>query len=331
MKREKGDHFDRIMTYTNVTTAWALYNAQRPMALRREFDEKKAREIHEKMKTDFKEVIGSPRRKTIHEAGKQRELEIPPFEAIIAMLAMWNVCGEAIDRRVHPQSFSSRKGMGGHLAERKAEKFVHINKDGDAKYCWYFDIRQFYKHINKRIMVSRIEAIFKDKRIVELFKVVIDSTPVGLPIGYPFSHALANLYLVPLYYLIMSVKGVSKTFVYMDNWNVFSQFKKPLHKALVLAKNWLAGMGCSIKPDWQIYPTVTRGVKICGFVIYAEHSTRLYRRIWHRIMHNVDRYKVDPTEELYLSLMSRLGWLKAINKHTNVMFKINKGDYLWKN
>lgn len=316
------------MTFENVAAAWHTYNAARPVELRVEFDEAVARKIFERMKTDFAGVIGAPRNKRIHEAGKWRDLEIPSFEASIAMIAIWNVCGPSIEKRIHAQSFSSRRGMGGHLAAKKCEAFVRREKDGDARYCWYFDIRQYYKHIDKRILLHRIENVFKDPRIVELFRTVIYSTPRGLPIGYPFSHALANLYLVPLYFLIMSVKGIAKAFVYMDNWNVFAPFKKPLHNALVLARRWLAGVGCSLKSDWQIFPTASRGVRICGIEIRANERSRLYRGIFHRILRTFDRYRKKPTERLYLSLMSRKGWLMAVNFENHEMFKV-KGTYPW--
>lgn len=329
MKRIGGDLFEKVMTYENVVTAWAKFNLNRPMELRKAFDPNIAHSILGQMMSDFKGIIGTPRKKTIREGGKDRELEIPSFGASIAMLALWNVCGPYIERRIHDQSFSSRKGMGGHLAAKKCERFVHTHAEDDAKYCWYFDIRKFYRHIDKRIVMDRIRTVFKDKRIIELFEIVVYSTETGLPIGYPFSHALANFYLVPLYFLIMSVKGITKAFVYMDNWNAFARFKKPLHKAVALASRWLAGVGCEFKSDWQIFPTAKRGVKLCGFVIFGNRKTRLYRGIWNRIMRTFERYKVRPTEHLFLSLMSRLGWLMAIHQEYNPIFKIKDGGYLW--
>lgn len=102
-----------------------------------------------------------------------------------------------------------------------------------------------------------------------------------------------------------------------------------LRKAVALASRWLAGVGCEFKSDWQIFPTAKRGVKLCGFVIFGNRKTRLYRGIWNRIMRTFERYKVRPTEHLFLSLMSRLGWLMAIHQEYNPIFKIKDGGYLW--
>ena len=327
--RRTGYLYEKVMTLENIIDAWELFNARRAPKLRRLVDVVKAQRILDRMKNDFAGVIGKPRIKYIRESGKLRRLQIPPFESVIAQTAIWNICGKYVENRIHSQSFSSRKGMGGHLAARKCEKFVHTHKDGDARYCFYFDVRKYYQHIDKRILMSRIETVFKDKRIIEMFRVIIYSAEDGLPIGYPFSHALANLYLVPLYFLIRSTKGVSKVYVYMDNWLVFSKHKKPLHRAKVDAEGWLERMGCSLKPEWQIFPTRSRGVRICGFIVFANSATRLYRGIWRRLLRNFRRFVAHPTRHRRLSLMSRLGWLKAINQEYNPIFTTPKGDYLW--
>ena len=325
--------YNEVLDIENIYEAMNDFNRRRPVYRRIKPCYLKAVELSERMREDFAAVIGKPRTKQIHEAGKIRELEIPSYESCVAQLALWRVCGKYIERRIHNNSFSSRRGMGGHKARAKARKFIRQHAKNKAKYCLYFDIKKFYQHIDKRILMSRLEAIFKDPKVLEMFGKVIYSTPKGLPIGYPFSHALANLYLVPLYFLCYSVGKrqyrVSKIFVYMDNWTIFSQYKKVLHEVRRYASGWLGRMGCSMKSDWQIFPTSSRYVNICGFRESA-HSTKLYRRIWHRIMRNVDKLRADPENgKLYRSLMSRLGWLKAINRECSKPFEEERGT-LWK-
>lgn len=327
MKRT-GYLYEKIMTLENVLAAWELFNSRRPPFLRREVDRAEAARILRLMKTDFVAVIGRPKTRPHYESGKWRILQVPSFDSVIAQTAMWNICGPLVEKRIHDFSFSSRKNKGGHLAARKVERFVHQHGKREARYCLYFDIKKYYQHINCRILMSRIETVIKDARVLEMFRIVLDSANEGLPIGYPFSHALANLFLVPLYFLIHSVKGISRVFVYMDNWTVFSRTKKALHIAKKFAANWLDQIGCAMKHDWQIFPTAARGVKICGFVI-THGASRLYRSIWHRTLRALDVYRFKPSRHLYLSLMSRLGWLKAIHQEYNPIFKV-KGGYVWK-
>lgn len=326
MKRY-GYLYEKVITLDNVRAAWELYNSRRPVKLRRPYREAAARRILELMERDFAAVIGRPRVKYIFESGKERRLQIPSFRACVAMLALWNVCGPLVEKRIHRNSYSSRRGMGGHKLAKKVEKFVHTRAAGAARYCLYFDIKKFYDHIDKRIMMSRLECIFKDERILAMFRVILDSTGGGLSIGYPFSHALANLYLVPLYFLLRSVRAVSRVWVYMDNWLVFAPFKRALHRAIGHAKAWLKGMGCSVKGDWQIFPTAARGVKACGLVIHAARPGRLYRRLWRRTVRQFGRVLADLRPADYLGMMSRLGWLDMVNRRHAPIFK---GGYLWK-
>ena len=313
--------------HTNIRAAWANYNAHRPICRRVEFDEARADRILGRMQSDFAGVIGRPRVKYIRESGKLRRLQIPAFESCIAQLAVWNICGPYVERRIHDNSYSSRKGKGGHALVRKVQRFVHTKAKGEARYCLYFDISKYYAHIDKRIMLDRLRAIFKDERVIELFAAVIASTDQGLSIGYPFSHALANLYLSPLYYLVASFRNVSRVWVYMDNWLIFSRFKAPLKRALKSARAYLRGLGCRIKGDWQIFPTAARAVKVCGVRVGVTRDM-LYRRLWRRTVRNFARLVRGLGEGELLGMRSRLGWLDLINRRFSPIFNY-KGDYLW--
>lgn len=327
MKRV-GYLYEKVVAYENVVGAMEDYDSRRPRRRRKGVDYRLAWEIKRRMETDFAGLIGTPRKKVIREYGKERELQIPSYQSCIAQLALWRVCEPYVDRRLHDQTFSSRKGYGGHLLAKKCERFVHLNGEGKAKHSLYFDIRKFYRHIDHRIVMARLATVFKDRRVLAMFRDVLDSSEAGLPIGYPFSHALANLYLVPLYYLLKSVKGVSKVYVYMDNWTLFSRFKKTLRRAVDAAKRWLAGVGCEMKGDWQIAPTAARGVKVCGFVV-GRGQTRLYRGNWLRTRRDFRRAERGD-EKANLSMASRRGWLRAICREFSNSFRTKKGTYLWK-
>lgn len=113
-------------------------------------------------------------------------------------------------------------------------------------------------------------------------------------------------------------------------WDAYNKNRPvKLRKARIAAKAWLAGMGCEIKDDWQVFPTASRRVKICGFALHAARPPRLYRRIWRRTRRAFCVFAAHPTKRLYLSLMSRKGWLMAINKHFSPAFKLPNGGYLW--
>ena len=328
MKRT-GNLYEKVMTVSNVVNAMEKYNRTRPDYKRRTIDYEWASNFLQKMKEDYKSIIGTPRILEITTNGKQRQLQIPSYESCIAQIALWNICEPYIEKRIHTQSFASRKGYGGHKAARKCRRFVHQYIDTYAKYHLYFDIKKFYQHINKEIVIRDIRRIFKDEKLIELFEIIVNSAIEGLSIGYTFSQSLANLYLVPIYYKLIEIKNISKIYVYMDNWIVFSKYKKPLHKVVDIANKELAKIGCKMKEDWQIAPTAKRPVKICGFII-SDNNTRLYKKIYRRILRNIDKITEKPTEKLHRSLMSRRGWIREINREYSPAFMVD-GKYLWKN
>ena len=135
---------DKVFTRENVRAAWDAYNKNRPVRLRKAFDQSRADRILRAARRDFAAVVANPREKTIFEGGKERRLQIPRFAASIAMLMLWNVAGPYVERRIHSMSFSSRKGMGGHLAAAKCSRFLRTRRS----FC------VFSAHPTKRLYLS---------------------------------------------------------------------------------------------------------------------------------------------------------------------------------
>lgn len=327
MKRH-GHLYELIMTRENVYAAILKYNAAREPENRVEESWNLADFILGWMRRDFRGLIGRPARYPIFESGKWRKLQVPSVNACIAMIAMWLVCGPFIEARIHTHSYSSRVGYGGHRAMVEVSRFIRENKDGAADWCYFFDISKCYEHIRPSIVMDRLRTIFKDSKVLWMFEVVLDSAWEGLPIGYPFSHALANLVLAPLHAMMLAERNVTAGFVYMDNHLFFSYYKNTLRRQRPAVDRWLAGIGCKAKGDWQIFPTAERGVSVCGFVIHPD-GVRLYRRIWRRIMRNIDNLSAKWRYEDYLSLMSRKGWLMGAKKQYSPAVQI-EGIHLWK-
>lgn len=80
------------------------------------------------MQNDFAGCIGRPISFHVDEYGHDRAIEMPSSPlASVAMLAVWNVCGPIIERHIHENSFSSRKGLGQHAYAKKVSRFVHTH------------------------------------------------------------------------------------------------------------------------------------------------------------------------------------------------------------
>lgn len=327
MKRH-GHKYEEVMTVENVLKAFEAYNRPRRVRDRIPATPELAAKVLARMQNDFAGCIGRPISFHVDEYGHDRAIEMPSSPlASVAMLAVWNVCGPIIERHIHENSFSSRKGLGQHAYAKKVSRFVHTHHQKLARYCMYFDLKEYYASIVKPILIDRLEKIFKDARIIRLFEHIVYSTPQGLPIGYPFSHALANLYVAPLYHLVRSIRGVTAGYVNMDNHHFFAARKAPLKHLKTVGMRYLSGIGCRIKDDWQIFPVAARPVKAGGLAVTAR-SARLYRGTWHRTMRNFDRLTRRFRLHDYLGMMSRLGLLDLCGRRYAPVFKY-EGGYIW--
>lgn len=315
MPKRVGFLLEKILTYENIVLAWEQYNRNRPVAIRREFNEKRARAILAAMRQG-EVCFKPPRHKTINEGRKARDLTIPCFDSAIAQTAILNVINPIIDKKLHGRTFSSRKGWGMHRCAKKQERLIRTQPKR-SRYALYYDVKKFYAHIRHQDVTNALRRAIKDEGVLNMIAKILahgSNTDVGLPIGYPGSHVYANLMMVPLYYKIRAVKNVTDCYVYMDNFIVYGRTKKALQRALHASMEWLRGHGLSIKDDWQIFPVDKRPIKTCGLIIYRARMTKLYPRLFRRILRNIDRLQQRLTVKQCLAMAARVGWLKATNR-----------------
>lgn len=304
--------YKQIITRENVVGAWEDYNSNRPVFRRRAIDDTEVDSIRAELESwcfDF----GKPREKEIYEGGKKRLLKIPSFRSTIGQIAIFRVLSPVIDKRLPELSMSSRRGKGGHLLAKKVKRFVRTNKK-DARYVFYFDIKKFYDHINLEDALDALERIFKEPILRSLVQQIFQPCGTGLPIGYVGAHQIANLIGAKIFRRLREMKGITYGCVYMDNFHFFARSRAPLHRLQKEAVKVLAEFGMTMKDDWQIYPTASRGVRIAGQIIKASGMTRLYPRIFRNMCRSFKRAFEFPTEHNLKSAMSYVGWLKSVNK-----------------
>ncbi|MGL4998835.1 MAG: hypothetical protein ACRC5T_07710, partial [Cetobacterium sp.] len=104
-----------------------------------------------------------------------------------------NILGEYFDKWNISQTYASIKKRGIHKAKRDVEKIVFGNPN---LYCLKIDIKKYYDNINNEILFEKLKNKFKDKKLLNLFKIIIFSRgDVGQPIGSLLSQYLGNFYL----------------------------------------------------------------------------------------------------------------------------------------
>jgi hypothetical protein len=149
----------------------------------------------------------------------------------------------------------------------------------------------------------------------------------GVLIGVYCSQWLANTILQPLDQLIHQGQWrVSHYLRYMDNFTIFGPNKRKLRKLLAEIKTWLAGIGLTIKGDWQVFPTKGRIPTALGYR-YGRGYTLVRKRNLLRIKRSLSRYRWKVKHRKKLSrklaagLLSRLGQLRHCN-HTKIYRRI---------
>lgn len=315
MPHRVGYLFGKIATQENVQLAWEVYNKKRKVELRKEYDEEIAREILEKLLA-CKASFGKPRKKIIGDGNRKRCLLIPDFKGFIAQNAVANILVPILDKRINGNSFASRKGLGSHRCAAKQSRFISTHQD-QAKFHLYFDIRKCYNHISHEDVIATVRRIIKDEKVVALVEDILANggeAGVGLPMGFPMSPIFANLLLDGLYRRLVEVEGVTKVYVYMDNFGVYANTKTTLKHARLVAVDWLLAHGMEMKHDWQIFHVSLRAVRTCGFLVGGEGKPRVYREIAKKTFKNIDQFNSHPSQELAQSLVGRVGWIKQTNR-----------------
>ena len=129
--------------------------------------------------------------------GKEREIaKLAYFPHRIIQHALMNVIQDILFKSFIANTFASITNRGIHLCLKKMDKDIKNDKDG-TMYCLKMDVRKFYPNINHRILKKLLRKKFKDKDVLWLMDMLIDSMKgeKGVAIGSLFSQWASNFYL----------------------------------------------------------------------------------------------------------------------------------------
>jgi len=142
---------------------------------------------------------------------KPRLISAAPYRDRVVHHALMNVLEPILDRRFHPDSYACRVGKGTHAAARRLQRLMRR-----YRYTLQCDVRKFFPSIDHAILKGQFRRVVKDRRLLALMDLVVDSsneqepvaswfpgddlfTPAtrrkGLPIGNLTSQWFANWYL----------------------------------------------------------------------------------------------------------------------------------------
>ncbi|MEA3391772.1 MAG: RNA-directed DNA polymerase, partial [Candidatus Marinimicrobia bacterium] len=168
---------------------------------------------------------------TIHDP-KERVICAASFPERVLHHAIMNICHPIFERHLIIDTYATRVGKGTYKALDRAKKYV-------KQYSCYckMDVRKYFDSIPHDILFSKLEKLFKDEKLLNIFRKIIKSYQVsegkGIPIGNLTSQYFANHYLSSVDHVAKESLGIKAYVRYMDDILFFSESKsvvKALHK-----------------------------------------------------------------------------------------------------
>lgn len=155
---------------------------------------------------------------------RPRKLEIPCLKDRWIHHALVRVTTPVFEAYYHQGAYSCRVNRGtSHCVERWQQ--VIRKAIGRWNFDWYIvsiDFKSFFASIDREVLMLLIRHLFTDEKIVNLFRITINTVPgaKGLPLGFLSSQPTSNLYATPVDYLITDILGFGLYVRYADDIRV---------------------------------------------------------------------------------------------------------------
>jgi len=244
--------------------------------------------------------------------GKRREIfKLPYFPDRIIQHAIMIILEPIWMSTLITDTYSSLKDRGIHKGVKRIKKAL---KDRDnTKYCLKMDVKKFYPSIDHDILKNIIRRKIKDKDLLWILDVIIDSS-AGVPIGNYLSQYFGNLYLSSLDHWLKEEKKCQYVFRYCDDICILDSDKKHLSNLREEISVYLEDkLKLTLKENWQVFPVAVRGIDFLGYRFFHDYTllrkgtaTRFKRRL-KSIKKN---HKILTPINILSGVMSYTGWMK---------------------
>lgn len=187
----------------------------------------------------------------------------------------------------------------------------------EVRYCYKFDIKKFYPSINQEILKKMQRKKFKDKELLWLLDLFIDSMggKKGIPIGSLLSQWEGNFYLTYFDHWILEEKKIKYYHRYCDDIVILHHSKEFLHNLRKEIEEYLkVNLDLVIKENWQIFPTFVRGVDFVGYrhfgnyILLRKNTAKRFKRKMRRILKKCENGNLMSYYE-WCSINSYRGWI----------------------
>lgn len=268
--------------------------------------------------------VNDPKRRHIHKANV--------FDRIVHHL-LYKHLYDLFDKSFIYDSYSCRLEKGTHKAIRRLERFTRIVSKNYTHDCWALklDIRKFFASVDHEILKRLIEVKVKDREILRLINLIIDSFPVGvkplkgIPLGNLTSQIFANIYLNELDQFIKHKLKIKHYLRYADDFIILDSSKNKLLKYINIIKLFLADrLSLELHPGKIVLRKLMCGLDFCGYIVlphYILPRAKTRRRIFNKISNeNITNESIQS----YLGYFSHASSFKLMNEMKNIFWLTTK-------
>lgn len=270
--RRTGDLWHRILERENLRLAVVR-------ALQGKRDRQDAREFAAQLDTRLATMAAQLRAGTfpvgryhqfvVHDP-KERIITAPRFVERVLHHAMINVCEGVFERWLIADTYACRRGKGREAAVQRARYFAR-------RYPCFLklDVRKYFDSIPHEHLLARLERLFKDRAVLDLFTRVVrcfrGDLGCGLPIGSLTSQHLANFYLGWFDRFVKEHLRLRGYVRYMDDMALWGNSTNELREVLARCQEFLTEeLGLELKPNSHLNRTA-HGMDFLGCRIYPTH------------------------------------------------------------
>lgn len=248
---------------------------------------------------------------TIHEPKERIIYRLPYYPDRILHHAVMNIMESIWVSTLTSDTFSCIKHRGINGVRTKLKRSLPDKQN--TEYCLKIDIRKYYPSIDHDTLKQIIRKKIKCTKTLVLLDEIIDSAP-GIPIGNYLSQYFANLYLSYFDHWVKEVAKVKHYFRYAADMIFLSNSKSFLHNLLGRIKTYLQHLKLQLKPNYQVFPVLKRGIDFVGFVFFHTHIF-IRKCIKQKLCRTLHKSTLI-NKELKMRIAGWLGWLKYSNsKH----------------
>lgn len=221
------------------------------------------------------------------------------------------------DKNFIYDSYSCRLRKGTHKGVLRLVKFTKIVSKNYTRDCWALnlDIKKYFASVNHQILLKLLRKRVKDKDILWLLRIIINSFGLGkgIPLGNLTSQVFANIYLNELDQFIKHNLRVRYYLRYADDFIILSWHKDTLQRLIVPISDFLTeSLELELHPKKVTLRKLDWGIDFLGYIVlphYILPRTKTRRRIFKKLKEKIN------SENFNQSLQSYLGYLSHANSY----------------